>query len=100
MTTIARLPAVVPANWIAGPKQGQWTYTEYMALPNDGQHYEVVNGVLYMSPAPSMGYQGVALEIAAYLRQSVQMSGLGRVYIAPTDVEGWGAAFPSPSGRG
>jgi len=87
MTTIARLPAVVPADWVPGPPQGQWTYADYAAIPDDGQIYEVVNGVLYMAPAPSMGHQGISLEISAYLRQFVQMVGLGRVFASPTDVE-------------
>ncbi len=87
MTTIERLAVVVPADWVPGPKQGQWTYTDYAAIPEDGHRYEVVNGVLYMAPAPSLGHQGIALEIAAYLRNFVQMTGLGRVFIAPADVE-------------
>ncbi|MEO7018714.1 MAG: Uma2 family endonuclease [Ktedonobacteraceae bacterium] len=87
MTTIARLPVVVPADWVPGPLQGQWTYADYAALPNDRQHYEVVKGVLYMAPAPNMGHQGISLEIAAYLRQFVQVAGLGRVFATPTDVE-------------
>lgn len=87
MTTTERLPAVVPANWVPGPPQGQWTYADYAAIPDDGKRYEVVKGVLYMTPAPSTGHQGAAFEVAAYLRQCVQMAGLGRVFISPTDVE-------------
>jgi Uma2 family endonuclease len=87
MTTVERLAVVVPADWVPGPKQGQWTYADYAAIPEDGNRYEVVNGVLYMAPAPSLGHQGIALEIAAYLRDGLQMTGLGRVFIAPADVE-------------
>lgn len=87
MATMAKTPTVVPADWVVGPTQGQWTYADYAALPDDGQHYEVVKGVLYMSPAPTPGHQGISFEIAVYLRQFVQMTGLGRVFVAPTDVE-------------
>jgi Uma2 family endonuclease len=87
MTTIERLPAVVLADWVPGPPQGQWTYADYAAIPDDGKHYEVVNGVLYMTPAPSMGHQSVSGEIAGYLRQFVQIAGRGRVFYAPADVE-------------
>ena len=87
MTTVARLPAVVPADWVPGPAQGQWTYADYAAIPDDGKRYEVVKGVLYMSPAPTPGHQSVSVEIVAYLRQFIQMAGLGRVFSAPTDVE-------------
>ncbi len=87
MTTTERLPVVVPADWVPGPPQGQWTYADYAAIPEDGKRYEVVKGVLYMSPAPTPGHQSVSVEIVGYLRQFVQMAGLGRVFSAPTDVE-------------
>lgn len=87
MTTTAKFPTVVPADWVPGPPQGQWTYADYAAIPDDGKRYEVVKGVLYMSPAPTPDHQAIGLEIAAYLRQYIQMAGLGRVLISPTDVE-------------
>src|SRR5579883_1536798 len=43
---------VIPADWVPGPRQGRWTYEMYAALPEDGHRYEVVQGVLMMSPAP------------------------------------------------
>lgn len=87
MTTLERLSVVVPADWVPGPQQGQWTYADYASIPEDGHRYEIVNGVLYMAPSPSLGHQGIAGEIFAYLRNFVQMAGLGRVFVAPTDVE-------------
>src|SRR2546421_4806029 len=54
MTTTSGRPTVVTrADWVLGPKQGQWTYQYYAALPNDGQRYEIIDGVLYMPP-PSL----------------------------------------------
>ena len=78
---------MTPANWVSGPKQGEWTYEEYAAMPEDGHRYEVVNGVLYMAPSPTWGHQSIALEIAACLRECVQKVGRGKVAIAPLDVE-------------
>lgn len=86
MTTIDRLTVVTPADWIQGPPQGQWTYDDYAALPDDGKRYEVVNGVLYMSPSPNGGHQDAILEIASYLRMHVKLAGLGLVRVAPFDV--------------
>lgn len=74
------LPVVVPANWVAGPPQGQWTYDDYAAIPDDGKIYEVVKGVLYMSPSPTPPRQGVGLEIAAHLRNYVLVPRLGQVF--------------------
>lgn len=75
------------ADWVSGPQQGRWTYKEYAALPDDNNRYEVVNGVLYMSPAPSGSHQDAAPEIASYLRAHIKLTGLGLVRIAPFDVE-------------
>jgi hypothetical protein len=40
----------VPASDVPGPKQGQWTYSHYAALPDDGKRYEIIDGVLYRMP--------------------------------------------------
>ena len=34
------------------PPQGQWTYDDYLRLPDDGRRYEIIKGVLYMANAP------------------------------------------------
>jgi len=86
MTTIDRLPVVTPADWVPGPKQGEWTYDDYAKLPDDGWRYEIVNGVLYMSPSPSGAHQDAVLEIASYLRTYVKLAGLGLVRVAPFNV--------------
>jgi Uma2 family endonuclease len=84
--TSDRLPMVMRADWIPGPAQGHWTYKEYAALPDDGKRYEIVNGVLYMSPSPSGPHQDAAGEIFSYLRAHVKLTGLGLVRMAPFDV--------------
>ena len=87
MTTIEKLAVVMPASWVPGPKQGQWSYKDYASVPEDGHRYEVVNGVLYMSPAPSTGHQRIVGWIFYYLVTHIDLPGLGQVYQAPTDVE-------------
>jgi len=87
MSTTEKLPMSIRADWVPGPKQGQWTYDDYAALPDEGKHYEIVNGVLYMSPSPSWHHQEIAFEIASYLRAYVRTAGLGGVFIPPLDVE-------------
>ena len=70
--TSDRFAVVTPANH-ARPKQGQWTYSHYAALPDDGQHYEIVHGVLFMTPAPSGAHQDTVGEIytpSAHSRQT------------------------------
>jgi Uma2 family endonuclease len=82
-----KLPMVTLANDVPGPGQGSWTYNDYAALPNEGKRYEIVNGVLYMSPSPGWTHQEIVFEIASYLRDHLRKSGSGGVFIAPLDVE-------------
>ncbi len=86
MTTTEKLPVVRLADWVPGPEQGHWTYRDYAALA-DEQHYEIVNGVLLILPAPSWSHQEIVGEIFAYLRDYVRAHALGGVFTAPIDVE-------------
>lgn len=40
-----------------------------------------------MSPAPTPGHQSISVRLVAFLFQFVELTGLGRVLHAPTDVE-------------
>jgi Uma2 family endonuclease len=62
------------------------TYEDYCALPDDGKRYEVLDGVLVVSPAPVPRHQGVSLRLAALLERYARTNRLGRVYAAPIDV--------------
>jgi Uma2 family endonuclease len=87
MTVLERFSLATPADWVSGPGQGHWTYNDYAALQDDGHRYEIVDGVLYMSPSPSEPHQSAAGWLHYYLVLRVQIPGLGRTYIAPFDVE-------------
>lgn len=88
MTTLsANLQTITLADWVSGPKQGDWTYNEYVTLPDDGKRYEIVNGVLLSSP-PSTGlHQDTIVEVFFYLRSHVKFAGLGLVIQAPFVVQ-------------
>jgi len=81
------LPVVVRADWVRGQSQGHWTYTAYAALPDDGNRYEILDGVLYMTPSPSFEHQNANVMISHYLVDHVKLKGLGKVLAAPFDVE-------------
>lgn len=55
------------------------------ALPDDGNRYELLEGVLYVSPAPTRRHQAILTELFGWLFQA-QRAGQGQVYVAPTDV--------------
>jgi len=78
---------ITPADWVPGPGQGNWTYDLYAALPEDGKRYEIVDGVLYMSPSPGYAHQDAIFWFSSYLGPRIRMAGLGRVCLAPLDVE-------------
>ena len=81
------LSVVIPADWVPGPRQGSWTYDDYAALPDDGQLYEIVNGVLLIRPVPIPEHQSTLTHVTSYLLMHVQLAGLGRVFPGPVDVE-------------
>lgn len=85
---VTKVPDVVlPADWVPGPRQGSWTYQDYLKLPEDGRRYEILNGVLLLMPAPKDSHQNAVLEIATHLRTYVKLAGLGKVRTAPLDVK-------------
>ena len=81
------LPVVTAAAPLVGPPQGRWTYADYAALPDDGNRYEIIAGVLYTTPAPGAGHQSVSARLVTFLVTHVEFAGLGRVFAAPVDVE-------------
>lgn len=78
---------VTAADNVPRPGQGRWTYKDYVALPDDGRRYEIVDGVLYMAPSPNEWHQTTAGRLFRYLATQIEDASLGRVYIAPFDVE-------------
>lgn len=62
------------------------TYDDYCLLPDDGKRYQVIEGELFVSPAPRTTHQDIVFELAALLHAHVKARRLGKVYISPTDV--------------
>jgi Uma2 family endonuclease len=84
MTTIPdTAETVVRASHVPGPRQGHWTYADYAALPDDGNHYEIIDGVLYMAPAPIPEHENIAALSIAALVIEVEYTDLGRVFGSP-----------------
>lgn len=81
--TIATLNTVVRADHILGPSQGRWSYESYSALPDDGAHYEIIDGVLYMAPAPIPEHEQIVALLCARLVTAVYDTQLGSVMTSP-----------------
>ena len=64
----------------------QWTVEMVHALPDDGNRYEVVDGELYVTPAPTWTHQRAVSEMLQLLAPYVREHGIGDALIAPADV--------------
>jgi Uma2 family endonuclease len=63
-----------------------FTYGDYLALPEDGKRYEVIEGHLSMTPVRKPRHQEIQLRLAAILLAHAEKQNLGKVYVAPVDV--------------
>src|SRR3989304_6085685 len=61
------------------------TYKDYEALPADGRRYELHEGELSVTPAPSPRHQRILRNLSEVLWQHVKTRGLGEVFFAPID---------------
>jgi Uma2 family endonuclease len=50
------------------------------------ERLELIEGELYVSPAPTLDHQDVSAKMYSHLRRVIVEPGLGRVYYAPVDV--------------
>lgn len=62
------------------------TYKEYEALPADGRRYEIHEGELSVTPAPSPRHQIISRNLFRILDAYVKTRGIGEVLYAPLDV--------------
>jgi Uma2 family endonuclease len=63
-----------------------FTYDDYLALPEDGKRYEVIDGEVTMTPAPIPRHQEILLTVSTRLLLFADNNSLGRIYIAPVDL--------------
>ena len=62
------------------------TYQDYVALPDDGKRYEIHDGELSVTAAPTRLHQIVSANLVDILRAHVKARRLGLVLYAPLDV--------------
>jgi len=56
-----------------------WTYDEYARLPDDGNHYEVIDGEVLVTPAASTTHQLILLRLSLALHAFAERERLGVV---------------------
>jgi Uma2 family endonuclease len=75
-----RLHDPIPSGWFP------LTYEDYLALPADGRRYQIVEGALDVTPAPTTTHQKVSARLEHAMIGHVEAHGLGLVLYAPVDV--------------
>ena len=75
---------ITPQPW---PEQGQWSYADWLRLPDDGYCYELIEGELFASPSPSIEHQNAVSALLTEIRHYARGKGLGLVLAAPIGVQ-------------
>lgn len=65
-------------------RDATWTRALWEELPEDGNRYEVIDGVLYLSTAPSAFHQWTSRQTFLQLLHQIEEPGFGLVLYAPT----------------
>ncbi len=81
---------------VRGKRQGEWTAADWELLPDDGSRYEIIEGVLYVSTAPSAFHQWIVRRMDRYFGMPAEDRGLGFAMIAPIGVFMEGASPVQP----
>lgn len=68
------------------PRDNRLTIHDYVHLPDDGKRYEILDGELAVTPAPTTRHQKISRLLQFVLMRELEMKGLGEVYDAPVDV--------------
>src|SRR5437867_6084606 len=61
-------------------------YEDYARMPDEGKRYEVLDGELYVTPAPSPLHQRLSKRLQRRLEDYFEARGLGEIFNAPIDV--------------
>jgi Uma2 family endonuclease len=80
------IPIPTNTHGVRGPRQGEWTYADWETLVHDEQRYEIIEGALYMSTAPSLYHQWIVSRVYRFVGQPAEDDGLGYSFMAPVGV--------------
>ena len=64
----------------------RWTVEMLDALPDDGNRYEIIDGELFVTPAPAWRHQAAVARLWSILDSYLQRERIGVALLAPADV--------------
>jgi Uma2 family endonuclease len=73
------MPAAVPAAY-------RLNFADWLALPDDGRLYELIDGELLVTPTPSVRHQRIARNLTVRIQRHLEAGGRGEVLFAPMGV--------------
>jgi Uma2 family endonuclease len=71
---------------MASQTSARLTWTDYLGLPDDGRHYELIDGELIVNPAPAPRHQRIVRTFITRLDRYFEEQGGGEVIGSPIDV--------------
>ncbi len=81
------------------PLTRRWTVDDVRAIADaaqDGTRYELIDGVLLVTPAPRWAHQFVVRELVHVLHPHVTQAAIGQLLIAPADIDLAPASITQP----
>ncbi len=81
MTVISELPELMLRS-----SDATWDRAKWEQLPDDGNRYEVIDGVLYMTTAPSAFHQWILRQIIRILYAQIDDTNIGITFWSPMGV--------------
>lgn len=64
----------------------RWTVQDRDALPDDGKRYEVIDGELFVTPAPALRHQAAVGTLYRAIAGYLDHEHVGYAFVAPADV--------------
>jgi Uma2 family endonuclease len=71
---------------VQNPVRTKLEYRDLLATPDDGKRYELIDGDLFVTPAPSPQHQRIVVRLYSSLAEYCRLRGSGEVFVAPLDV--------------
>src|SRR5262245_6424769 len=62
------------------------TYDDYVLFPDDGMRHELIDGEHFVTPAPNMGHQRIAMRLTVAIANWLADHPVGELFFAPFDV--------------
>lgn len=78
------------------PATAPWTVEMVRELPDDGKRYEVIDGELFVTPAPSRSHQRAVRELMLRLADHLRTNANFEVLASPADISAGERALVQP----